>query len=186
MAKAKQPPKGKFSPQKYIQQKGRSCPIHQCLVADGYDDMGLTMALIIRKQPSGKFMFTNLLLDKHCLGIKNVFCNCNFDDEQLEELIQRLNSQGETQEVDPVYFHNLVYAVIDFAEENGFTPPKDFALAEKILDPSLIDDGIDEIEMGVDGKPMFINGPNDDVDHVLATLNKHVGKGNYKTAINYF
>ena len=172
--------KNKFSPKKYIIEKGRVCPINQCLIADGYDDMGLTVCLIIRKQPSGKFMFANLMIDRFCLGVKSAFCNCNFDENQLEELKERMLNVGEIEEVDPAYFHNLIYAAIDFAEENGFKPAKDFALAEKILDPDLIDDGIDDIEVGQDGKPLFINGPYDNVDSIIAILNRNVGEGNYE------
>lgn len=175
--------KNKFSPKKYIIEKGRVCPIFQCLVADGYDDMGLTVCLLIRRQPSGKYMFTNLMIDRHCLGVKSVFCNCNFDEKQLEDLKERMLNVGEIVEVDSTYFHNLVYAAVDFAEENGFKQNKDFALAEKILDPELIDDGIDEIEVGKDGKPFFINGPYDNVDAIIATLNRNVGEGNYEVMI---
>ena len=172
--------KNKFSPKKYIIEKGRVCPINQCLIADGYNDMGLTVCLIIRKQPSGKFMFANLMIDRFCLGVKSAFCNCNFDENQLEELKERMLNVGEIEEVDPAHFHNLVYAAIDFAEENGFKPAKDFALAEKILDPDLIDDGIDDIEVGQEGKPLFINGPYDNVDSIIAILNRNVGEGNYE------
>jgi len=175
--------KNKFSPKKYIIEKGRVCPIFKCLIADGYDDMGLTICLIIRKQPSGKFMFTSLMIDRYCLGVKSAFCNCNFDDNQLEEIKERMRSVGKIEEVDPVYFHNLVYASIDFATENGFKLTKEFALAEKILDPDLIDDGIDEIEVGEKGKPLFINGPHDNVDVIIATLNRNVGEGNYNIMI---
>ncbi len=176
--------KNAFSPKKYIMEKGRICPIDQCLVSDGYDDLGLTICLIIRKQPGGKYMFTNLMLDSYCLGVKSVFCNCNFDDKQIEEVKDKLsNSVGEIEEVSPKYFHNLVYATIDFAEECGFKPVKDFALAEYILDPDLIDDGIDEIEVGDNGKPLFINGPYDDVDAIMAKLNRNLGEGNYDIMI---
>ena len=128
-------------------------------------------------------MFANLMLDRYCLGVKNAFYNCNFDDKQLEDLKQKMQSTGEIEEVDSTYFHNLVYAAIDFAEENGFKPSKDFALAERILDPDLIDDGIDDIEVGQDGKPLFINGPYDDVDSIVATLKRNVGEGNYNIMI---
>lgn len=172
--------KNKFSLKKYILEKGRTCPIDQCLVADGYDDMGLTICLLIRKQPGGKYMFVNLMIDRYCLGVKNAFSNCNFDSKQIEELKEKMLNVGEIQTVDPVYFHNLVYAAVDFAAEIGFEPPKDFALAEKILDPDLIDDGIDKIEVGKDGKPLFINGPYDSVDTIIATLNRNLGEGNYE------
>ena len=58
-----------------------------------------------------------------------------------------------------------------------------FELAEKILDPDLIDDGIDDIGVGKDGKPLFINGPYDNIDSIIATLNRNIGEGNYEVLI---
>ncbi len=120
------------------------------------------------------------MLDRYCLGVKSAFYNYNFDDQQLSELIEKIGNVGQVREVDPTYFHNLVYATLDFAEENGFKPEKDFGIAEKILDPDLIDDGIDEIKVGdVEGKPLFIQGPYDDVDNIIGKLNRNIGEGNY-------
>jgi hypothetical protein len=102
------------------------------------------------------------------------------DEEEIEYLIDRISENGDVEEVTPEYFHNLIYAAVDFAEENGFKPHKDFKLAEYVLDPDLIDDGIDEIELGgKDGKPLFICGPFDNAERIIATLNKNVGEGNY-------
>jgi len=171
--------KTKFSPKKYISEKGRSFPIFQCLISDDYENQGLTVALIIRQQPNDKFMFTNLMIDRHCLGVKSSFCNCNFDKDEIAGLKEKLFLNGDVQEVDSVYFHNLVYASIDFAQENGFSTDKDFGLAQYVLDEDLIDDGIDEIEVGINGRPLFICGPHDNVTKILATLNAHVGEGNY-------
>lgn len=172
--------KKKFSPRKYIIEKARKIPIYKCLIADKYDDMGLTLCLITRKQPSGKFTFAHFIVDRYCLGVKDAFLNCNFDQEQIDLIIEKMWGNGEVEESSPEYFHNLIYAAIDFAEENGFKPHKDFKMAEYVLDPELIDDGIDEIEVGgEDGKPHFISGPYDEVDKIIATLNRNIGKGNY-------
>lgn len=43
--------------------------------------------------------------------------------------------------------------------------------------------GIYDIEVGQDGKPFFINGPYDDVDSIITTLNRNVGEGNYDIMI---
>lgn len=169
-----------FNPKKYIIEKGRKLPIHKCLISDNYEGGGLTICLIIRKQPGGKYAFANFVVDRFCLGVKNAFSNCNMDDTQISEIIDKSSTNGELEEVSPVYFHNLIYASIDFADELGFKPHKDFKLAEYILDPDLIDDGIDDIEVGKDGKPVFISGPFDNVDRIIATLNKNVGEGNYE------
>ncbi len=173
----------KFSPRKYIKEKGRIIPIYKCLIADRYDDMGLTLCLIIRKQPGGKFMFASFVVDRHCLGVKDATTNCNSEEEQIEEITKKLSMNGTIKEVSAAYLHNLIYAAVDFAEENGFKPHQDFKLAEYVLDPELIDNGIDKIEVGKDGKPFFISGPYDNVDRIIATLNRNVGEGNYDYTI---
>jgi len=164
---------------KYIIRNGRKIPIYKCLIADGYAEKGLTQCLIIRKQPGGKFTFAFILVDRLCLGVKNAFANCNFTWDQIEDLIAKISSQYEPEDVSPTYFHNLVYGAIDYAGELGLKPHKDFGLAEYVLDPDLIDDGIDEIEMGMDGKPFFISGPYDNVSKILNTLNRTVGEDHY-------
>lgn len=75
--------------------------------------------------------------------------------------------------------HNIIYGGIDYAEELGFQPHKLFRITEYLLNPDLIDDGIDEIEFGKDGKPFFIAGPDDNVDRIINTLKKNVGEGNF-------
>jgi hypothetical protein len=73
-----------------------------------------------------------------------------------------------------------VYGALDYAEELGFAPNKDFRIAEYLLGPDLITDGINEIEFGMDGKPFYISGPYDNLRQILATLNRSVGVGNYE------
>jgi len=170
----------KFSPEKYILQNGRQLPIEKCLVADGYDEMLLTLALIIRKQPSNYFSFAFFMIDRHCLGVKNTISNCNVIQSTLDELISKSSGQyGEMKEVSPVYFHNLVFGAIDYAESIGFKPRGGFDIAQFLLQPELVDNGIDDIEFGYEGKPNFIAGPDDNVNLILNTLNRSVGEGNY-------
>ena len=47
----------KFSPKKYLQENGRKLPVERCLIADGYSRKGLTICLIVKKQPGGKYTF---------------------------------------------------------------------------------------------------------------------------------
>lgn len=169
-----------FSPEKYIRQNGRKLPIERCLVSDGYKHGLLSMGLIIRKQPSNYLSFAYFMIDRHCLGIKNIIVNCNVTSNTIEDLIATAtNGLGPMEDVSPVFFHNLVYGALDYAESIGFKPHKDFILAQYLLNPELVDDGIDDLEFGMDGKPYFISGPNDNAQKILATLNKTVGEGNY-------
>lgn len=171
----------KFSPEKYIRQNGRKLPVEKCLIADGYENQSLTICLIIRKQPSGYFTVALFMIDRFCLGIKDAFANCNLQSTDVEDLIGKASAQiGSIDEVSTAYLHNMVYGALDFAESLGFSPHKDFKLAEFILDPNLVDDGIDDIEFGFEGKPYFIAGPYDNAAKIMATLDQTVGRGNYK------
>jgi len=173
----------KFSPKKYLQENGRKLPIEKCLIADLYIQKGLTMCLIIRRQRGGKYTFANILVDRLCLGVKNSIVNCNFTEEELDKMIDKLENHAPTIEVTPTYFHNLIYGAIDYAMEFGIEPPKDFHLAEYVLDPDLVDDGIDEIEMGYNGKPFYIQGPYDNSRKIISALEASVGAGGYEYII---
>jgi hypothetical protein len=39
--------------------------------------------------------------------------------------------------------------------------------------------GASPVRFGHDGKPLFIQGPNDDVRHIRRTLDRTVGRGNF-------
>ncbi len=170
----------KFSTKKYLKDKGRKLPIEMCLVSDLYEDNGLTTCLIVRKQPGGKISFATILVDRLCLGVKSTIVNCNFTQSEINEIILRLSEHGPCEEVDSTYFHNLVYGAVDYASELGLDPPKDFYIAEYLLDPDLIDDGIDEIEMGQNGKPFYVEGPYDNKNKIISALNKSVGPDGYE------
>jgi len=51
---------------------------------------------------------------------------------------------------------------------------------EYVLDPDLVDDGIDNIEMGWNGKPFYIKGPYDNYRKIISALNASVGPGGYE------
>ena len=57
-------------------------------------------------------------------------------------------------------------------------------MAEYVLDLNLIDDGIDDIEMGYEGKPLYIEGPYDNTSKIKAALNNSVGQGGYEYIVS--
>ena len=54
----------------------------------------------------------------------------------------------------------------------GFEPHRDFGRARRLLGPWR---GPSPITFGRDGKPYYVNGPYDDPERVLATLERSVG-----------
>jgi len=75
--------------------------------------------------------------------------------------------------------HNIIYGAVEYAEELGFAPHKDFSATRYILEED--DDNIEliNIEFGFNGKPAVVIGPFDNPEKIIATLNRTVGKGNY-------
>lgn len=170
----------KISPVKYIIQKGRSLDFHECLINDDWQKSGMASVLISKKMPSGHFIIALYLIDIYCLGLKNVLHKFNVENAEYEEFVEMAYSRyNAVLKIDTVFAHNLIYGAIDYAEDLGFNPHKDFKLLEYLLDPDLISDEIDEIEFGKDGKPLFIEGPDDNAGQIIRKLKEAVGEGNF-------
>lgn len=169
-----------LSPEKYIISKARQLPFDICLINYNWKEAGQASIMISRKQPSGHFLIGIYLVDIFCLGLKNTAWRFNMNPQDFERFQLDFNEKYDgNNEADISLLHNIIYGAIDYAQELGFKPHKDFSLSEYILDPDLITDGIDEIEFGKDGKPFYISGPFDQVGHIMRTLDKNVGEGNY-------
>lgn len=168
---------------KYFKTRVKKLPYHECFLNEQGLDRGLVNVFISKKQASGNYVFTLFLVDIYCLGVKNVLLNFNLSDIDYDDFLGKLFQSDEYISCDLADAHNIIYGAIDYAEELGFKPHKDFAIAEHILDADLIDDGIDEIEFGNNGKPLFVAGPYDNVNRIIAVLERNVGEGNYDYVI---
>ena len=166
-----------FSPKKYIIEKARTFPIHKCYLGEG-GESGMYVAFVSRKQPSGKFLIASFVLDIWCLGIKNTLYEMGMDDEQMEELLEKLMGNLDYKLVDPNYIQNLIYGALEYAEDLGFKPNRDFNITEYVLDPADELEFID-IEFGKNGRPFYFAGPYDNVDKIIATLERNVGSDNF-------
>jgi len=173
--------RGAFSPYQYIREKARSFPIEKCLYTGNWEDSGLCQVLVVRKQPSGLFMFSLFLLDMWCLGVKNTLSNINYSEEDLEDFIENVNSSVEhpLEPCEYVYAHNLVYGALEYGEDLGFKPPLDFSVDKYLLEEDSDDIELIEFDFGREGRPYYVSGPHDDVDRVHRILQKSVGSGNY-------
>jgi hypothetical protein len=161
-----------LSPRKYILTRAKKLPRVECLVDKHYKDLGITNVIVARQEGGGKYTVGVFCVDLYCLGVKNAFCNCHLNKEDYHKLSSSFERGA--MKVTAAFAHNLIYGAIDYAAEFGFKPHRDFAFAENVLDDSLIDEGIDKIEFGVNGKPHYIEAPNDDVGKIMAQLSKHL------------
>ncbi|GIJ25610.1 hypothetical protein Vqi01_07720 [Micromonospora qiuiae] len=71
---------------------------------------------------------------------------------------------------------HLIFGAVDYSRGLGFDPHRDFYSAAPYLGtwepPS-------RITVGLNGKPYFQQGPHDNPERIIRTLNRSVGESNY-------
>lgn len=171
--------KSPLSPAKYVKTKGSSLKFHECYINLDWKTKGIATIFISKKMPSGNFIPALYLVDIFCLGLKNSLFHFNLGINDYNEFKEKALNYEEMEDCSIELAHNIIFGAIDYAEELGFKPQKDFSVTEYLLDHDMISDGIDEIEFGKDGQPLYIAGPEDDVNKIMNILKANVGEGNF-------
>jgi hypothetical protein len=190
-ARAQQQQKAKLAaqPQNYVR-RAREFPIQMCWITPGWDNKsdpgagGLVTVVITREQPDGSIVFGSYLLDVFCLGLKDTMFHINVPPAAIEEeVLPHLYRDGEPEKCTPELAHQIVYQAIDYAGQFGFKPQRDFKYTRYVLDPRGTYEETHELTFGKDGQPLFIAGPYDNVDRIIAQLNKTAGMGNFAISL---
>ncbi len=162
----------------YIIERARKLPFHKCWSV-GDNSAGMNQIIVSRQKANGNIIVGFYLIDHFCLGLKDTFYKEFADLDELEEAyFDVLTSDIETKEISPDYAQNYVYGAIEYAEDLGFEPAKEFRITEYILD-DVEDIEYIEIAFGLNGKPHYIAGENDDVEKNLKILREKTGIENF-------
>ena len=132
-----------------------------------------------RRQPDENICYGVYLVDKLCLGLKNTFGRANFTPARFQQEVDRVFSREIPQKCAPELAYQMIYESIDYAAQFGFQPQKDFEVTQHMLAPRGTFQESYQIKFGRNRKPMFIPGPNDNAQAILAQLEKNPGPGNY-------
>ena len=171
------------TPEKYMRTRARSLPLGECYINSEWEESGMAFILVTRRHVNGNITLGSFQVDLYCLGIKDAFWLFNQPPEVFSDITKNLAEQSEgSHELIPaeyVLVHNIIYGALAFAEELGFSPHKDFDLAQYILEED--DERIEfmDIEFGLDGYPAVMVGKEDHPAGIFRTLDASVGKGNY-------
>jgi len=166
-----------LSPKNIIIQRGRTYPIVECWINKNWQDIGEASIAIVRKMGGDKFAIGMYLLDLYCLGLKDGFYHVE-PTHVKEEILQQVHKNMDMIACDATLAQNIIYGAIEYAEDLGFKPAKEFAVLQYLLD-DVEEIEYMEVEFGFKGKPMYIPSPHENVGLILSTLNKSVGEGNY-------
>jgi len=160
--------------------QARDYPFEGCWTQPDWDQDGLAVIVIARRQPDGKIVFGNYLVDCFCLGLKDTFFRPNVPLDQLRhQYLVKMIPGGIPMSISVGLAHEIIYGAIEYAAQFGFQPHPDFRRSQYILDPSDTHPRTGTVEFGKDGKPLYISGPYDDSEAMLHQLERTAGGGNF-------
>ncbi|MEA4936724.1 MAG: plasmid pRiA4b ORF-3 family protein [Paludibacter sp.] len=172
-----------LSPENYIRQKARNLPVYKCLVNSNWKDNGIAEILISRKHANGNLTTGMYMIDLYCLGVRDSFYHFNRPEFEFNELVENLSEGLDMIPIDYALAHNIIHAALEFSEDLGFKPHKDFtSVTQYILEEDTEDVELIEIECGLNGKPMFIMSDSfteAQSRKIINQLEQAVGHGNY-------
>jgi len=161
-------------------------PLYEVLLDAGWQDTAnLARILVARQAPdASKVAVAYFLADLACLGLKSVQVKRFADLVEYEEFRTHVLTGPPMVQADLDLVAKILYTARDYASQLGFKPDFVFTQAEFLLSgaepehcPTPVPTG------GPEGKPLYINGPYDDPDQIIATLRRTVGEDNFDYVI---
>jgi len=137
--------------------------------AELWDD-GIGYAAIAR-QASGGLFFAVFLVDVYCLGVKNAFW-CAGTREEFQEMLRDMQERQKMRAISPACLAKIVKGAVEYAKSFGFPPHPDYRHASTLLDGIDPSTCPDQFTFGRDGKPFYIQGPNESLAQAAAITHR--------------
>ena len=149
--------------------------------ADGDGDdaqAGLVAVLVAREHRYDKVAVCGWLVDVYCMGVRDVLGPRAVAGRELPAFVERYFDGYPAPAVPaPIELaRNLVWGAVEYARKLGFEPAPDFEPSTAHLGPL---EGSGEITFGRNGRPTFVERPQDDAASVVRTLEAAVGKDGF-------
>jgi hypothetical protein len=159
-------------------------PLTLALISSNWQEMGTLVQVVLERtrdpqDPDSPVAVAVYLLDPGCLGLKNTMGRLGTRAETTA-LIEQLKSRQRFAKVEPGLAVMIIRTTIEYARSLGFEPNADFASTESML--AGIEPGPRDARLhlgGPEGKPMFVSGPDDDVEAILRQLRARLGQDGF-------
>ena len=164
-------------------------PITSCLLSERWTEPeSLIQIVLTRMKPAtdraDKLAVGVYLLDPACLGLKNTFVDFPTPAER-REILGHIESADPLAAIDPGIAVGLIRRSIDYARSLGFEPQQDFRNSELLLSGVEPADVSGQLRLGgLDGKPHYIQGPEDDVDSIINRLTARLGPDGFNYTLH--
>ena len=159
--------------------------LHSWATTDLWDE-GLGWVCLSRELPNGRVAFAVFLVDRYCLGVKNVMYDVAPRSAYDSQIARKMQSQFRSKDLAPGALRKLVEDAVEYARGLGLHPHPDYQRGKLIFGAIEATERPEGIEFGKDGKPFFVGGPNDTLERsqlIVRTLERSCGPGGYEYLI---
>jgi hypothetical protein len=153
-------------------------PVVQAVTGTELWKDGIGYLAIARQDPEGLIAFGVFLVDVYCLGVKNAFWQIGTRAD-LDQLIAKMGQTQTVRAIAPACLVKIVKGAVDYALSFGVPPHSDFRHASLLLegiDPATCPE---QFTFGKDGKPFYIQGPNESPAQAKAIMDRIYGQGGH-------
>lgn len=171
-----------YAARKALIESSADYPVDQCLINPNWQAMGQARIVVTRRHEEGFCIIGVYLVDTFCLGVKSAFCNAGIPADEIKDILSGYYLECTPQPISLDYAKAVIFGAVKYAKDLGFDPDPDFKLASCVLAGKEIEGHYHIPFGGPDGKPRYIQGPDDDVQAIMHQLSQSVGDG----AFNYF
>jgi hypothetical protein len=163
-------------PEQLILRAAARSPFGPCYVSVGWDlEEGmpeLVSVVVTRRLPDGDLVPGTALVDRTCLGIKSAFAVEKVTEDELADFVEDFGAAHSGMEpCEPLIAQSVVYHALDYAHRLGFAPDPDFP--ESLFGPRPAE--LIETPWHSAAKPIYMRGPRDDDQAILAQLTATLG-----------
>jgi hypothetical protein len=164
--------------QKAVERLAATAPFGPAFMSAAWKDSdetnpALVSVIVSKALPDGTFVASMCLVDRTCLGIKNAYTTAPLSRAALEDMASRLREahpEG-VETVSALEAQSVLFSALDYAASIGFSAHRDFL-------PSLVGprpDALLETPLARPERPVFVPGPDDDVERIVRVLTAKVG-----------
>jgi hypothetical protein len=157
-------------------------PILDCWLSGSLWTQGIGWVLVSRELPNGFVAVAVFLVDRHCLGVKDLIMDVMGRFSYDSKFRKAHGAMGAKQPASPAKARKFVEEAVAYARALGLPPHADYASAARIFGDINPADCDETFEFGQDGKPFFVAGPRDTPQRcrrILAALEQACGPGGF-------
>ncbi len=155
---------------------------YEAFTSNTWRTAGMAQVVVARIRDGGRAEIGFFLVDLWCLGVKDAFLIDDGGESEFRELLRDRLPEDFRERLHPACAKKLIEGAVAYAESLGFAAVRDYRKAKRVLTGLTAADCPETFTYGRDGKPCYVEGPDDDSDRtarVIQLLQNRFGRDGF-------